>query len=103
MIKRETYTIMSMIQVYYDQFDLDQTKVDLWHEALKIYQLEDLKQNLLCFVRNSHFPPKVSDLVPKASSGHTIPNLDETKGIVHREYQPVSAERIQWHLANMRK
>ena len=103
MIKRETFSLLSMIRVYYDQFEVDQMKVDCWHEALKTYQLDDVKENLLTFVQHSSFPPKVTDLVPKTSVGTNIPNLDETKDIVKKGNQQVSAERIQWHLANMKK
>jgi hypothetical protein len=48
MIKRETYALMSMIQVYYDQFDVDQMKVDLWHEALKTVGRLETKPVVLC-------------------------------------------------------
>ena len=103
MIKRETFQLLSMIQGYYDQFEVDQVKLDLWHEALKVYELEDLKKSLLTYVLHSAFPPKVADLVFKPTVGTAIPNLEETKEIVTKDDQPVNAERIQWHLANIRK
>jgi hypothetical protein len=31
MTKRETFSLLSMIQAYYDQFEVDQMKVDVWH------------------------------------------------------------------------
>jgi replication initiation and membrane attachment protein DnaB len=103
MIKRETYSLLSLIRVYYDQFEVDQMKVDAWHEALKSFELEDIKKNLVPFVLHSPFPPKVADLISKTAAGSAIPTLDETKDIVKNSNQAVSAERIQWHLANMRK
>ena len=42
MTKRETFSLLSMIQAYYDHFEVDQMKVDVWHEALKSYEMEDL-------------------------------------------------------------
>lgn len=89
MIKRETYSLLSMIEVYYDQFKVDQRKVDLWHEALQNYELEDLKKELVTFVLYSSYPPKVTDLVPKTPVGTNIPNLAETKDIVKKGDQRV--------------
>jgi hypothetical protein len=42
MIKRETFSLLSMIQVYYEHFEVEQMKLDLWHEAVKSYELEEL-------------------------------------------------------------
>jgi hypothetical protein len=94
MIKRETFSLLSMIRVYYDQFEVDQMKVDLWHEAMKSYKLEDMKKNLFTFVLHSSFPLKVTDLVPKTAVGSAIPNLDETKEIVGKGDQRVSSRFI---------
>lgn len=94
MIKRETYSLLAMIEEYYEQFQVDQSKLDLWHEALKENELEELKQNLMAFVRVSPYPPKVSDLFSKAPAGRTIPGLDETKRILSMKKQPASADVI---------
>jgi hypothetical protein len=92
MIKRETYSLLSMIQVYYDQFEVNQMKVDLWHEALKSYELQELKQNLSSYVRDSPYPPKVSDLVPKACRWSLIPNSDETLKMIYPKEKRASKE-----------
>ena len=92
-----------MIQGYYDQFEVDQMKVDLWHEALKSYELEDLKQNLLNLVRNSQYPPKVSDLISKASSWNSIPNVEETKDILNQKVKLASEETVRREKAKIDK
>ncbi|MBS4214949.1 hypothetical protein [Neobacillus rhizophilus] len=35
MNKRETFALLKMISVFYEQFNFDQEKVNLWHDALK--------------------------------------------------------------------
>lgn len=103
MTKRETFSLLSMIQAYYDQFEVDQMKVDVWHEALKSYALEEMKQNLLSFVKKSPYPPKVSDLVPQAISWNSIPNVEETKGIIYPKLKLASAETVRRETAKIDK
>jgi hypothetical protein len=103
MIKRETFSLLSMISVYYEQFTFDQKKVDLWHEVLKVYSFEELKQNLLSFVSDSIFPPKVSDLVQKSPLATTIPNPEETKIMIYTTHRPARKEVVQREMAKMRE
>jgi hypothetical protein len=103
MIKREIFSLLSMIQVYYDQFEVDQMKVDGWHEALRSYELEDLKRNLLSFVRKSPYPPKVSDLVPQSVSCHSIPNVEETREIIYPNIKLASVETVRRETAKIDK
>lgn len=103
MIKRETFSLLSMIQTYYDQFEVDQMKVDVWHEALKNNELEELKRNLLSFVRRSPYPPKVSDLVPQAISWNSIPNVEETREIIHPKVKLASLETVRRETAKIDK
>ena len=35
MIKRETFELLKRIAVFYDQFVVNQEKVNMWHEVLK--------------------------------------------------------------------
>lgn len=94
---------MSTIRECYDQFDFDQKKVDAWHEALKTYELEDLKRNLLSFVKISPYPPKVSDLVPKAISWNSIPNVEETREIIYPKVKLASEEIVRRETAKIDK
>ncbi|MDP4107130.1 MAG: replicative helicase loader/inhibitor [Bacillota bacterium] len=103
MTKRETYSLMSTIRSYYDQFEVDQEKVDVWYEALKNYEFEDLKRNLLSFVSKFPYPPKVSDLVPKAISWNSIPNLEETRQIIYPKVKLASEETVRRETAKIDK
>lgn len=103
MTKRETFSLLSTIRECYDQFDFDQKKVDAWHEALKTYELEDLKRNLLSFVKISPYPPKVSDLVPKAISWNSIPNVEETREIIYPKVKLASEEIVRRETAKIDK
>ncbi|WP_420490519.1 replicative helicase loader/inhibitor [Neobacillus drentensis] len=63
MIKRETFALLTRITVFYDQFEVNQEKVNLWHEVLREYPLTEIQGNLLTFVRNSSYPPKLAELI----------------------------------------
>ena len=83
MNKKELYTLMALIQVYYDKFHFDQQKLDAWHVVLQKYSYDSVNANLVEFVIDSPHPPKISDLVHKASYGRDIPHgfvLDLTAG-----------------------
>ncbi|WP_312474760.1 replicative helicase loader/inhibitor [Neobacillus sp.] len=101
MIKRETFELLKRIAVFYDQFVVNQEKVNLWHEVLKEYTFEEIQGNLLTFVKDSSFPPKLSDLIPKATNSKTVPNSEETKKRTPR-LEPASEWVIQRELAKMR-
>ncbi|WP_284035641.1 replicative helicase loader/inhibitor [Neobacillus sp. 114] len=103
MIKRETFALMKMISVFYEQFNFDQEKVNLWHDALKDLTFVDVEENLLKHVRQSPFPPKVSELYIKSSVPGIVPNPDETKVILTRHYVPANSDVMQKELANIRK
>ncbi|PLR95736.1 replicative helicase loader/inhibitor [Bacillus sp. T33-2] len=104
MTKRETYLIMMTISVYYDQFEMDQQKVDAWHEVFKHYPFEPVKEKLFAFVAESPFPPKISDLVKKtAVVSREIPGAEATRALMQTQVKPASEEVIQRELANMRK
>jgi hypothetical protein len=82
---------------------VDQEKVDVWYEALKNYEFEDLKRNLLSFVSKFPYPPKVSDLVPKAISWNLIPNVEETRQIIYPKVKPASEETVRRESAKIDK
>lgn len=67
--KKEIFSLMKLIEVYYDQFKITQEKLDSWHLVLSKYSYEKLHENLLAFVVHSPHPPKISDLVQNSSGG----------------------------------
>ncbi|MCM3768285.1 replicative helicase loader/inhibitor [Neobacillus niacini] len=103
MNKRETFALLKMISVFYDQFSFDQEKVNLWYDAVKDLTFVDMEENLLKHVRQSPFPPKVSELYIKPSVPGVVPDPDETRVITTRHYVPATSEVVQKELANIRK
>ena len=80
--KKELYSLMKVIEVYFEQFTITQEKLNCWHLVLGKYSYERLHENLLKFVAHSPHPPKISDLV-QTSGGRDIPRgfvLDITTG-----------------------
>jgi hypothetical protein len=102
MIKKETFQLLKTISTYYDQFVISQEKVDLWHGVLKPYQSEVIEENLIGFVKESPYPPKIADLLPKRSGVMTVPSAGETKFILTTRHKPASQAVVQQELANMR-
>jgi hypothetical protein len=47
MNKKELYSLMALIQVYYDKFHFDQQKLDAWHVVLQKYSYDGMNANLL--------------------------------------------------------
>jgi hypothetical protein len=83
MNKKEIYTLMVLIQVYYEKFHFDQQKLDAWHMVLQKYSYDKVHENLLKFLADSPHPPKISDLVQNTSYGRDIASgfvLDLTAG-----------------------
>ena len=67
--KKEIYSLMKLIEVYFEQFKITQEKLDSWHMVLSKYSYEKLHGNLMEFVVHSPHPPKISDLVQNPSGG----------------------------------
>jgi len=103
MIKRETFEIMKEISYLYDNFVFDQEKVNLWHEVLKNYPFKAVQENLFSHAAASPEPPTLFHLVAKIKNAGTIPNSEETKGILQNSIVPASPETIQKSLAKMRE
>ncbi len=83
MNNKEIYTLMELIQAFYEKFYFDQQKLDAWHMILQKYSYEQVQSNLLEFVVDSPHPPKISDLVQNSLGGRHIPDyfeLDLTAG-----------------------
>ncbi|MBU8919086.1 hypothetical protein BGM25_23860 [Bacillus sp. FJAT-29953] len=94
---------MKMITEFYDQFDVNQDRVNLWHEALKGFDFEKLKQKLFSFMSVSPYPPKISDLVHKSTEGRAVTDVAETMKILSLIYEPAQEEVVDQELAKMRE
>jgi hypothetical protein len=103
MTKRETFELLKKIAVFYDQFDVNPEKVDLWFQVLLSFSFEETQQKLFSYVREGHYPPKVVDLIPKSTAKPTIPSQDETKFIIKMRERPASEVVVQRELAKMRE
>ncbi|KAF0822784.1 MULTISPECIES: hypothetical protein [Cytobacillus] len=104
MTKRETYTLLALIAVYYEQFEVNQLKIDYWHEVLQHHEVEDLRLNLLRHVEVSPYPPKISDLVRKSAAvSRAVPDCRDTAYIVPTSWKPAREEVVQAELAKMRE
>jgi Loader and inhibitor of phage G40P len=102
MIKRETFELLKNISTFYDQFSVSQEKVNLWHEVLKAYAPDVVQGNLLSFVKESPYPPKIADLLPKPSGAMAVPSAGETRFIITARHKPACEAVVQKELANMR-
>jgi hypothetical protein len=102
--KRETYALLEQIYLYYEQFQINQQKIDGWHEALKDFSYEQLQGNLLNYVKHSSFPPKICDLISTPDRIHArVPDVTETYKQLMNDQPPANEEVIQAELAKMRK
>ena len=103
MTKREVFQLMVMIASYYDSFVINQEKVDTWFKLLERFSFEVIEGNLLAYVTESPYPPKLSDLVKKPAGLRVIPSCVETEMIILQEDRPASPKVVQTNLAKMRK
>ncbi|VEF46680.1 Uncharacterised protein [Bacillus freudenreichii] len=102
MTKRETFSLMARIAVYYDQFGLDQKKLDSWHEVLKGCNLEELEAALHAHVSASVYPPKIADLLKKPLVARVVPGPEETARITAGKEKLASPEVMQRELEKVR-
>jgi hypothetical protein len=102
--KRETYALLEQIYLYYEQFQINQQKIDSWHQALKDFSYEQLHQNLMNYVTHSSFPPKICDLISTSDRvSRAIPDATETYIQLMNEKLPVNEEVVKAELAKIRK
>lgn len=102
MTKRETFSLMARIAVYYEQFELDQKKLDSWHEVLKGCNLEELETALHAHVSASVYPPKIADLLKRPQEARVVPGPEETERITAGKENPASREVMQSELEKVR-
>ncbi|MCM3111970.1 hypothetical protein [Lederbergia lenta] len=103
MKKSETFTLLTLIANYYDQFEIDQKKVDTWHKALKPFMYKQLEENLLVHVAESPYPPRIVQLVRKqTATSRMIPSIEETSKCAQQNSKPAQEQVIQNELKKMR-
>jgi len=102
--KKETFELLNLILDFYDQFEISQSRIDSWHLALKDYEFDKLKENLLSYSKENKYPPKITDLIGEKSKildrMNAIPDVIETKRyldsygpIVYTEEEKASIEK----------
>lgn len=108
MIKKETFAILTEIKSYWDRFEIDQDRIDKWHQLLQDYDFTEIMNNLNEYVKTNRFAPSISDLikVPERRD-RAIPNNQETKDML-ASWEKETANKIpekeaDEHLANIRK
>ena len=103
MTKRDVFQLLRMIASYYESFVVNQEKVDTWYRLLHQFSFEAVEENLLAYVTESPYPPKLSDLVKKPhAASRVVPSCDETKVILWQRNRPASPEAVQEYLAKIR-
>lgn len=100
MIKSETFNLMEAIQQFFPQFEITQSKIDLWHKALKDIEHADGEENLMSYVKYNRYPPTVSDIANQKKEEKRIqhiPNVEETKKFLGSNFveKPVTKEEIR--------
>ncbi len=104
MTKREVFVLLGMISVYYDQFEVDQNKIDLWYEALKGNSFVKMEENLMAFVAESVYPPRIANLVKKSYElVRTVPTMEETHAMFTSHWETANKETIQAELSKLRE
>jgi hypothetical protein len=100
--KRETYALLEQINLYYEQFQITQQKIDSWHEVLIDFSYEKLQRNLLKYVTYSSFPPKICDLISASDRiSRAIPDVTETYAQLMNDQPSANKEVIKSELANI--
>ena len=65
MKKTDILILLKAIQNYYPNFKFDGEKRDFWHEVMRGMDFEQVKLNLVEYVKTSKFPPTIADLAVK--------------------------------------
>jgi hypothetical protein len=110
--KKETFELLETISAFYEQFEINQSRIDSWHMAIKDYEFERLKDNLICYCRENKYPPKVADLVNDRQKildrMNAIPDVEETRQYLNSissipEYTDDEKRSIEQSKAEIRK
>lgn len=104
MTKKELFQLLQILRHYYEQFELNQEKLDVWYTVLCCEEFDVVKRNLENYVKYSVYAPKISDLVRKEDTlTYLVPNSEETKISLPTSVQTSSDEVVQTELAKMRR
>ena len=101
MRKKELINFMSRIKAHYQDFDVNDFKIDEWFEQLKEYDIEDLNNKLDSHVKGEYgdIPPRinylVSGLIKSVNKGATPSYIVECP-MCHCD---VSIQRLDNHYA----
>ncbi|WP_409300285.1 hypothetical protein [Peribacillus sp. SCS-155] len=103
MTKKEVFQLLDLIAEFYEQFEVEQKKVDAWFEVLRSFPFDRAKKKVLSLAAASPYSPKISDLVAaKETTNRYIPDLEETHTILNNKPKPATEAVIQEELAKMR-
>jgi hypothetical protein len=96
MIKAQTFEIMEIIQQFY-RFDIDQRKIDSWHNILQAYEFDMVMSNLEKYVKYNQYPPGIADLLDE-SKGYdggfvrpVVPSYEETQKYLRKQEEQAAA------------
>lgn len=112
MTKTQTFEIITLIKDFYEQFEINQGKIDAWHLVLKSCEFEKVKNNLLTYCKENVYPPKVADLIKEKSKPldriNAIPDVEETRRYleslsINREFTDEEKQSIEKSKAEIRK
>jgi hypothetical protein len=108
--KNETYELLTLISEFYDRFEITQSRIDAWHLALKGFEFERIKENLLHYCRENKYPPKVADLIKVKVQDrmNAIPDVEETRNYLEslvrkRDYTDEEIQSIEQSKEKIRK
>lgn len=108
--KKQTYEILILINEFFN-IEITQNKIDSWHLALKEYDFETIKKNLLNYCKTNKFAPKIADLIQEKAivldRMNAIPSVEETyeylKTLTRPEHTQEDIQRIEQSKAEIRK
>jgi hypothetical protein len=78
--KKEVFQLLEDIKAIWDNFDVTQKKLDLWHEVLKETDFAIVQGNFMNYLKaGNEFAPKPGQLIKKENRDRYIPSHEETK------------------------
>jgi len=64
MTKKETFQILKLIQQFYERFEINQDKIDAWHDVLQAEDFNAVYSILKSVVKTNKFPPTIAEILP---------------------------------------
>jgi len=104
MNKNEVIELLDFITINYPNFKIDESNfentVNVWHDELQQYELDDVKKNLKEFMADDYYqkePPKLSMLVKGLTKKHEKINWSEVETYCPRCHKPLSQSEYDEH------